>query len=641
MENFSRKGKMVQISNEGAIKMSVYDVLLNDSGKYFLLGNEAIVRGMIEAGVGFAATYPGTPSSEVGDVLSRIAKKAGIYFEYSTNEIVALEAVAAAAASGVRSFTFMKHVGLNVAADAFMSVSYAGTNSGLVIMSGDDPSMFSSQNEQDNRHYAEFAYMPLLEPSNPQEAKDFLVYAFKISEKYGTPVLFRTTTRVSHLRGIVEYGSKGEIKAKGHFNKNFEKFTLLPSNAYRQKGKLIERYNALKEESDSSYINRVEGKGSDIGIITSGAAYNSVKDAIIELGLEIDILKLGFTFPIPEKKISDFLNSHKRVIVVEELDPYLETKVRNVAQIYGINTSINGKMDGFSPWSYEFNPDRVMEILSKITGIEIKKDDKYSEIKLPSRPPVLCPGCPHRATFYATKLVSKQLRLEDPIYPNDIGCYSLGYQKPYQMSDFLLCMGSSIGSASGFSQATDQPVISFIGDSTFFHAGIPGLINAVHNNHRVVLIILDNRTTAMTGHQPNPGLPFNAYREPAKEISIEEIVKGIGVKYVRTVDPYDLKETMVAIREAANSDGVSVIIAKRECALLRDERMRKEGKWIRYQINQEKCTKCMNCVKNFTCPAIYVDSDGSVKIDPLLCDGCGVCSTSLVCGFHAIERVEQ
>ncbi|MCG1666778.1 MAG: indolepyruvate ferredoxin oxidoreductase subunit alpha [Thermoplasmata archaeon] len=620
--------------------MSVYDVLLKDEGKYFLLGNEAIVRGMIEAGVGFAATYPGTPSSEVGDVLSKIAKQANIYFEYSTNEIVALETVAAAAASGVRAFTFMKHVGVNVAADALMSVSYTGTNSGLVIMSGDDPSMFSSQNEQDNRHYAEISYMPLIEPSNPQEAKDFLIYSFDLSEKFGTPVLFRTTTRISHLRGLVNYGKKAKINSKGHFQKNFERFTLLPSNAYKQKDLLLKRYNQLREESEISPLNREEIKGTEIGIITSGAAYNSVKDAIIELNQEFDILKLGFTFPLPEKKIAKFLNSHKKIIIFEELDPFLESKVRMIAQFYGIKNEIYGKLDGFVQWNYEFNPDNVMDSFAKLLNIQIKRNDVYGEIKLPQRPPVLCPGCPHRATFYALKLVVKQLRLKDPIFPNDIGCYSLGYQKPYQMSDYLLCMGSSVGSGCGFSQATDQPVIAFIGDSTFFHAGIPGLINAVHNGHRLVLLILDNRTTAMTGHQPNPGLPFNAYREPAKEISIEEIVKGIGVNYVKTVDPYDLKETMIAIREAVNTNGVSVIIAKRECALLRDDRMRKNNTWVTYTINQEKCTKCMNCVKNFTCPAIYVDKDGSVKIDPVLCDGCGVCSSSLVCAFHAIEKVE-
>ncbi|MEM4039921.1 MAG: thiamine pyrophosphate-dependent enzyme, partial [Thermoplasmata archaeon] len=455
--------------------MSVYDVLLKDEGKYFLLGNEAIVRGMIEAGVGFAATYPGTPSSEVGDVLSKIAKQANIYFEYSTNEIVALETVAAAAASGVRAFTFMKHVGVNVAADALMSVSYTGTNSGLVIMSGDDPSMFSSQNEQDNRHYAEISYMPLIEPSNPQEAKDFLIYSFDLSEKFGTPVLFRTTTRISHLRGLVNYGKKAKINSKGHFQKNFERFTLLPSNAYKQKDLLLKRYNQLREESEISPLNREEIKGTEIGIITSGAAYNSVKDAIIELNQEFDILKLGFTFPLPEKKIAKFLNSHKKIIIFEELDPFLESKVRMIAQFYGIKNEIYGKLDGFVQWNYEFNPDNVMDSFAKLLNIQIKRNDVYGEIKLPQRPPVLCPGCPHRATFYALKLVVKQLRLKDPIFPNDIGCYSLGYQKPYQMSDYLLCMGSSVGSGCGFSQATDQPVIAFIGDSTFFHAGIPGL----------------------------------------------------------------------------------------------------------------------------------------------------------------------
>ncbi|MDP8011867.1 MAG: indolepyruvate ferredoxin oxidoreductase subunit alpha [Thermoplasmata archaeon] len=621
--------------------MSGYDTLLGEENeKHFLLGNEAIVRGAIESGVGVAATYPGTPSSEVGDVLSKIAKKAGIYFEYSTNEIVALEVAASAAASGIRAFTFMKHVGLNVAADAFMSVGYAGTKAGLVIMTGDDPSMFSSQNEQDNRHYAEMAFIPLIEPSNPQEAKDFLIYSFDLSEKTGSAVLFRTTTRVSHQRANVTFGKKMEIKNKSHFIRDQNKFVLVPANAYVAKDKLIKRFENLKEFSENSPLNVIYGNGNEWGIITAGAAYNSVMDAINISGLKFDILKLGFSNPMPERKIINFLKDHKSVIIFEELDPFIESKVRIIAQMNNINSKIYGKMDSYVPWSYEFNPDRVLAVFSKLFNINYSISTINQDIKLPSRPPVLCPGCPHRATFYAVKLVSKQLRLKDPIFPNDIGCYTLGIQKPYEEADYLLCMGSSIGSGCGFSKTTDQKVISFIGDSTFFHAGIPGLINAVHNGHKFVLIILDNRTTAMTGHQPNPGLPINGMREPAPEISIEEIVKAIGVKYVKTVDPYDLKSTIIAIREAVNFDGMAVVISKRECALLRDAEMIRNKKWVRYHINQEKCTRCMNCVLNFSCPAFYVDKDGAVLIDPVLCDGCGVCSQPQVCGFHAIERDE-
>ncbi len=620
--------------------MSSYDKLFENETTQFLLGNEGIARGILEAGVGVATTYPGTPSSEIGDVLSKIAKKAGIYFEFSTNEIVALEVAAAAALSGVRAFTFMKHVGLNVASDAFISTGFAGTRAGFVVMTGDDPSMFSSQNEQDNRHYSDLARVPLIEPSNPQEAKDFLIYAFELSEKFKTPVLFRTTTRVSHQRASVKLGKLIGIKNRGKFQKDPSNLVLLPSTAYRKKIENVKRFENLKEESELTSINRIENFGDEYGIITSGAAYNSVMDALKNYNIKASVFKLGFSNPLPERKIMDFLKKFKNVFVVEELDPFLESKVRNIGQINGIDVKIHGKMDNTFPMSYEYNPDIVSSGLSNVIGFELKNFEKFPDIDLPPRPPVLCPGCPHRATFYAVKLVTRQLRLSDPIFPNDIGCYSLGIQKPYQEADYLLCMGSSIGTGCGFSTVTDQPVISFIGDSTFFHAGIPGLINAVHNKHKLVLIILDNRTTAMTGHQPNPGLPFNGMGDRAPEISIEDIVRSMGVKFVKTVDPYNLKDTIVAIRDAVNFNDTAVIISKRECSLLRDERMRDEGYWISYQINQDKCTKCMNCVRNFSCPAIYVAEDGSVRIDPVLCDGCGVCSQTQVCGFKAIERVE-
>jgi indolepyruvate ferredoxin oxidoreductase alpha subunit len=622
--------------------MGKYDVMLGNEGeKHFLLGNEAIVRGLIEAGVGIATTYPGTPSSEIGDVLSNIAKDIGIYFEYSTNEKVALEVAAASAASGIRSFVFMKHVGLNVASDAFMSISFTGTRAGLVIMTGDDPSMFSSQNEQDNRNYAEFAYVPLIEPSNPQEAKDFLIYAFNLSEKYEKPVLFRTTTRVSHQRANVIYGKKREITKIGKFEKNPDRFVLLPSNAYRAKNEVIKKLEDLKKESEISPLNVEINNNSEYGIITSGATYNYIMDAFNILNIKLDILKLGFSYPPPYQKIENFLKKHKEILIAEEVDPFIEKHVRIVAQMKNINVPIHGKFDGYVEFSYEQNPDRIVKSISKLLNIEYKESKNNNINNLPPRPPVLCPGCPHRATFYAVKLVTKQLRMGDVIYPSDIGCYTLGIQPPYNEADYLLCMGSSVGTGGGFSISTKQKIISFIGDSTFFHAGIPGLINAVHNNHKFLLIILDNRTTAMTGHQPNPGVPFNGMREPAKEIDIETLVKAIGVEYVKTVDPYDLKNTIIAIREALQRDGLSVIISKRECALLRDAEMIKLGKWVRYQVNQDKCTKCMNCILNYSCPAFYLDPEGRVMIDPVLCDGCGVCSLPQVCGFKAIEKVEE
>ena len=436
--------------------MSDYDFIISDVDKedegkrrrHFLLGNEAIARGVVEAGVGVATTYPGTPSSEVGDVLSEIAKKAGFYFEDSANEIVALEVAAAAAVSGVRAFAFMKHVGLNVASDALMTTAYLGTKAGLVIMTADDPSMFSSQNEQDNRHYAEMARLPLVEPSNPQEAKDFLVFAFDLSEKTGGPVLFRTTTRVSHMRGLVTFGEKRALVLKGEFKKDPANLVILPATAYRKKAELVKRMAELMEIAETSALNRVEKKGRvgdeehEVGIVTSSAAYNSVMDVAETYDLKIDVLKLGFSNPLPEKLVAAFLKKHAKTVVVEELDPILEGKVRALAQLQSIPVSIHGKMDGYFPLSYEYNPDIVAISLSKILGfalvekerIEIEEEGREiekEEQKLPARTPVLCPGCPHRATLYAIELVSKQLGLKNAVYSSDIGCYSLGVQKPY------------------------------------------------------------------------------------------------------------------------------------------------------------------------------------------------------------------
>ncbi len=628
--------------------MGDYDLIVSeDSGEsnHFLLGNEAIARGVIEAGASIATTYPGTPSSEVGDALSSIARKAGFYFEDSSNEIVALEVAAAASISGLRAFVFMKHVGLNVASDALMSTSYLGTKGGLVIMTADDPSMFSSQNEQDNRHYAEMANLPLIEPSNPQEAKDYLVYAFELSELVKGPVLFRTTTRVSHMRGLVRFGLKHPIKPKGVFTRDPSNLVILPAVAYKKKGELLERFARLSEIAENSPLNRVENNNSDgasdVGIITSSAAYNSTMDALENLGLKVDVLKLGFSNPLPEKPVLNFVKSHSRTIVVEELDPINEKRIRALAQLQGLSAKINGKMDGYFPQKYEYNPDIVMDSLSKILGLEPRQKSSITltnnDVKFPNRPPVLCPGCPHRATVYAIELVAKQLGLKNAIYATDIGCYSLGVQKPYNEGDYLLCMGSSVGTAAGFSKSTDQPVIAFIGDSTFFHAGIPGLVNAVHNGHKFLLLVMDNRTTAMTGNQPNPGVPLNGMLEESPEISIEQLVQASGVKFVRTIDPTNVRNTMQTLKEALRFDGISAIISKSECALTKDDRKKHVGEpLVPYQVNQERCTLCMNCIRSFSCPAFYTEGT-QVLIDPALCDGCGVCAQPLVCGPRAIE----
>ena len=506
--------------------------LLADSGRILLLGNEAIARGLIEAGCGVAATYPGTPSSEIGGVLDDVADKVGMYFEYSVNEIVAMEVAAAAAVSGVRSFAFMKHVGLNVASDAFMTLSYVGVRAGMVILTADDPSIHSSQSEQDNRYYAKFGLVPMLEPTTPAECKDMIIEAFKLSEKLHSPVLVRTTTRVNHARGAVNLSRPKKMQKKGVFEKDPAHLVTVPANARRDRIDQLERIKKAQELSEISPLNYITGSGSD-GIITSGVSYTYAAEYIENA----EILKLGFSYPLPEEKVKKFLQRKSRVVVIEELEPVIEDEVRRIAQQNGIRTEIIGKRTGHLPRAYEYTPD-TLKALSGILKIKEGAQPLSSEIKLPSRPPVLCAGCPHRSTFYATK---KAVGKEGAIYCTDIGCYTLGVQPPMNCADITLCMGSSIGTAGGFSEATDQKAVAFIGDSTFFHGGIPGLINAGYNKHNnLVLIILDNRTTAMTGHQPNPGTGRDYGGIESPPLKIEPLVRACGIEFVKTVDPYDL-----------------------------------------------------------------------------------------------------
>ncbi len=606
----------------------------------FLLGNEAIARGAVEAGIEFASSYPGTPSSEVGNTLSLVADKLGIKFLYSVNEKVALESAFAASISGMRSLVFMKHVGLNVASDPFVSIVYTGTRGGLVIMTADDPSMFSSQNEQDNRHYADLAHIPMIEPSNPQEAKDFVKAAFEISEKYHIPVLFRTTTRVSHMRGPVNDGEIPKIKGtRKVFERDPKRFVSLPVNAIGLKKMLMEKLGEIAVESDMSFMNSTPSNMvSEIGAITSGSGYNSLMDAVTSHSIDMDILKIGFTNPLPERRISEFLRQHDKVVIVEELDPYMEEKIRAIAQINGIRTRIYGKLDGYFPLSYELNPDAVLQSLARILSIPgyIQGKSPKTESDLPPRPPVLCPGCPHRGTYYVVKRSVRMSNIKNPIYASDIGCYSLGTYEPFDEADTLISMGSSIGVANGFSMVTDQKVIAFIGDSTFYHSGIPPLINAVHNNLDMLVIIMDNGTTAMTGQQPNPGNELDYNGKPVTGIPIENVVRGIGIGNVSVIDPYDLKASFVTINRALHQTGVSVIISRRECAIIRDRKLHKNGEIEIYTVNQDKCGKCMNCVENFSCPALFIENS-EIQINPSICDGCGVCAETLVCPFNAIE----
>jgi indolepyruvate ferredoxin oxidoreductase alpha subunit len=613
--------------------------------KILLLGNEAITRGALEAGVDVATTYPGTPSSEIADTFSAIAKEAlkqnkdpGFYFQYSVNEKVALEVAAAASFCGLRSLTCMKHVGLNVASDTFMTYMYVGCRGGHIIVSADDPYCHSSQNEQDNRYFALFGSAPMLEPTTPQEAKEMTRLGFGISEQLHLPLLLRTTTRLNHARGPITLNKMQKPRKKGYFQKD-PMLVTVPATARAKHPILLKKLEEAEKISEKSPFNEIItiGKPKDIGIVTSGVSFTYVKEMAEELHLNVKVLKLGMTHPIPRIMCEKFIKSCSSIIMVEELEPFLENQFKALAYDVDADVKIYGKSTGHFSRLYEYNPDIVAEAFSKIFKIKNPfPNPVQSALKLPRRPPSLCPGCPHRATYYAVKKAASK----DTIYPTDIGCYTLGKEPPLEMADVLLCMGSNAGMACGFSVATDQKIISFMGDSTFFHSGIPPVVNAVHHNHDVVITVLDNRTTAMTGHQPHPGTSYDGMGRPAKLIKVEDVVKGCGVEHIEIVDPNKIKETTEAFKRALEFKGPSVVVSKSPCILLEVQRKRKAKEDIqRYQINQDVCKRCKTCIGRFGCPALYFAEDGSVHIDAAQCNGCGNCVQ--VCPFGAISAEEN
>jgi indolepyruvate ferredoxin oxidoreductase, alpha subunit len=624
----------------------MHELQENKPGKQvLLLGNEAIVRGALEAGVDVATTYPGTPSSEIADTFSKIARQAtkekkdpGFYFEYSINEKVALEAAAAASLCGLRALTCMKHVGLNVASDTFMTYLYVGCRGGHLIISADDPYCHSSQNEQDNRYFALFASAPMLEPTTPDEAKEMTRVGFDLSEELQLPVLMRTTTRLNHARGPVTYTSMQQPRKKGHFEKD-PLLVTVPSTARAKHPVLLQKMEQAEKISEKSPFNEIIkiGKPKDLGIVTSGVSYTYVKEVAETLKMDIQILKLGMTHPIPRNMCEKFMKSCSTLLVVEELEPILENQLKSLAYETKSDVKIYGKSTGHFTRLYEYNPDIVAEAFTKLfkTKYPYQKPTQ-SKLVLPSRPPSLCPGCPHRATYYAVKKASPK----DTVYPTDIGCYTLGKSKPLETADLLFCMGSNAGTAGGLAVATDQKIISFMGDSTFFHSGIPPIINAVHHKHDVVITVLDNRTTAMTGHQPNPGTDIDGMGRPAKRINVEDVVKGLGVEHIEVVDPNNIKATTEAFKRALEFKGTAVVVSKSPCILLELERKRKAGeKKSVYTIDQTVCKRCKTCIGRFGCPAQFFGEDGSVNIDPTQCNGCGNCTD--ICPFHAIHIVED
>jgi indolepyruvate ferredoxin oxidoreductase alpha subunit len=599
----------------------IKEILAEKGKKILLLGNEAIVRGALEAGVAVAATYPGTPSSEIGDTFSEIAKEARIYFEYSTNEKVAVETAAGAALCGLRSIVSFKHFGLNVASDTIFPLAYLGVKAGMVIVVADDPNCWSSaQSEQDSRYFARIAHLPMLEPSDAQEAKDLTKLSFQLSEKFGIPFFIRTTTRVAHMRSIVELGEFEKFERKVKFDKNIKYRNFLPKilDVHEELHKKLKEIE--KEGEKTNFVLNKDVK-SKVGIIVSGVSFNYVLEALEELELKIPILKLSMTYPLSEKTVGKFISRFKEVLVVEELDPILEEEVKKIAKDFNPKLKIHGK--DLLPIAGEYKPELVLRAIAKLAKKKIPKElseEKFDATKVEKRLMQLCAGCPHRASFWSVK---KAFGL-DKIVAGDIGCYMIGVHPPNNILDFVSCMGASIGISHGISKTGEKP-IAFIGDSTFFHAGIPALINAVYNKGNLLVIILDNKTTAMTGHQPHAGVGLTGMGEETKAIAIEDIVKACGVENVKVVNAYNLEEFIKTVKELYSSPGVSVIVSKGECRLQTVRRLARSGiKIPKFEFAEQPDEEKAKELEAFGCPAIR-KRKGIFYIDKNLCWGCGTC----------------
>lgn len=571
-----------------------------------LLGNEAIARGAYEAGVKVATAYPGTPSTEITEC---IAKYDNIYAEWSPNEKVALEVAIGAAISGARAIVSMKHVGLNVAADPLFTVAYTGVNAGLVIIVADDPGMHSSQNEQNTRYYGVAANIPVLEPSDSQEAKDFVMLAFDISEQYDTPVIIRMTTRVSHSQSIVKLGTPNKQELK-EYKKDINKYVMMPAMAKARHIAVEDRMNRLEHDSNNMPINKIEIADRKIGIITSGVSYLYSKDAFPNASF----LKLGMVYPFPDKLIKEFANKVDMLYIVEELEPFIEDHVKSMGISVCKNNlfSIQGELSANT-------------IYSKIADEQL---NLKSEANVPGRPPVLCPGCPHRGIYY----IVKKLKLHAA---GDIGCYTLGALPPLEGIDTCICMGASVGMVHGIEKARGKDEskkwIGVIGDSTFIHSGITGLIDIIYNKGISTVAILDNSTTGMTGHQDHPATGKTLKGEPAPVLNLVELVKAIGVKNIDVVDSYNIDEIEAVLRKEIQREEPSVIILSGPCALLSKKRKKP------FKVNQDKCRHCNLCLR-IACPALSKKGQ-KVYIDESLCNGCQLCAN--ICSFNAIERVDD
>ncbi|TFG27317.1 indolepyruvate ferredoxin oxidoreductase subunit alpha [Candidatus Thorarchaeota archaeon] len=630
--------------------MTIEDIKRTDSGKALMLANEAIVRGALEADVKIVAFYPGSPTSEILDSFSDLIDHFGDYMMHiSANEKVALETVAGASMAGQRSFTSMKSVGMNVASDAMYSISYTGLNAGCVALIADDPHAHSSQSEQDGRYFGETAYVPMLEPATAQEALDMIKWAFEVSEKHKTLVIMRTTTRVNHQRGIVKLRELNRTPfMKNKWQDVKSQYFTVGSVARALKTKMLQRTEAIQKDFEKSKFNKVVLGNGNVGILTAGVCYLHVKEAMKNLGIELPVFKLGTLFPLPEKKLAEFVKTVSTLIVVEELTPYLENHIASIALTANPSLNVIGKRTGHFSEMLEYNVPIVEKVLAvvldKKTSLDydaiLKRAEKLKVI-LPERPPIFCPGCPHRGTLWAFRQALQQLRIRDKIvFNNDIGCYSMAFLPPNEFSDSMLAMGASLGVSAGMEMALEDKIISMVGDSTLYHAALPGIVNLIHHNSNVTLFVLDNSVTAMTGQQYNPNSPFNAGGHPAHKINMEKMFEALGADSVTIIDPYETRDCITPIKKAIEATGFNVIIARRECALYGDRLKKQAGEKIVPSENmKETCKGIYACVKEFYCPAIVIDeTDHKMVIQQDLCDGCLECRQ--VCPVDAPRHME-
>lgn len=623
--------------------MTLEAILDPEPGVAFMMSNEAIVRAALEAGVQYAAFYPGSPTSEILEAMVAYGPQVGAWAEIATNEKVALEGVAGASMAGLRALTSMKSVGLNVAADALFTLAYTGIKAGLVVVAADDPFAHSSQNEQDGRLYAPAAYVPMIEPTSPQEAYEMVKWALDLSEQHGTPVLLRTTTRVNHQSGLVRFGRmERPPRPKNDWSAIGRSYACVGPTARDFKLKLLERVAALSpamEEAPWNILYEGEGK---TGVIAAGIPAVYAQEAMLRLGVRLPLLRLGTLYPLPENKISAFIRGLDTVVILEELSPYIEKAVREIAKESHPALQILGKRSGHFSEALEYSVPLVEKALAGILGRPPSFDydahqaaaNKAKEM-LPARAPTFCAGCPHRATLYAYQ---KATQRKPVVLDDDIGCYSMTILPPFNMGDSLICMGASLGLAAGHEVGLNDTVVALMGDSTFFHAGIPGLINAIHNKHNLLLILLDNRVTAMTGQQSHPGSDFAmGSPEDGARIEIEQLVRGLGIEPI-IVNAFRVEEATAGIRQALAGSGVRVLISRGPCALYNDRLKRRRGEaTVPYFVNKEICHKCHTCMRMFYCPAIRMDEDDrSSRIDPTLCNGCGTCAQ--ICPYDVIHR---